>query len=90
MEKWVTDSFFDLAELLETLAEGVIVGMPRQAAGFHEISVMFPSLWDRKIPDGDFPHHSSARGKGLGKSETNILDEKLGHFGRLLDPRDED
>lgn len=34
VESRVTDSFLDLAELLESLAEGVIVGVPREAAIF--------------------------------------------------------
>lgn len=47
--KWVTDSFFDLAELLEPLTKGLIVGMPRQAAVSDGLVFFFNACW-MKIP----------------------------------------
>lgn len=41
---WVTDSFLNLAKLLETLTKGLIVGMPRQAATLHGLASFFHTL----------------------------------------------
>lgn len=41
VEARVTDSFLDLAELLESLAEGVIVGVPGEAAVVYLVRLKF-------------------------------------------------
>jgi hypothetical protein len=45
MATGVTNSFFDLAELFEFLAQSTIVGMPGEPS--------VPSQWWRDVVDGD-------------------------------------
>lgn len=78
ISKWVTNGLFDLAELLETLTKGLIVGMPRKAAEVHGISLILFLVGSKKLGFGISPPNLSS---GEEKVKTNILDEELGHFG---------
>lgn len=65
-----TDSFLDLAELLESVAQGVIVGVPGQAAAGVDDRVSALILrWGKS---------------GRGVDERDSLDEKFGHGGWLM------
>lgn len=72
----ITDCFLDLAELLETVAQGFIVCMPRKAAD--AIALVFPFGCDCPASQ-----RSSER-----YEETNILDKEFGHDECRMSGRD--
>lgn len=72
----ITDCFLDLAELLETVAQGFIVCMPRKAAD--AIALVFPFGCDYPASQ-----RSSER-----YEETNILDKEFGHDECRMSGRD--